>query len=212
MKHPKFYTVLYLFVCILFLSNCVVPYESARMLPKGAVELKGSYSHVSERFEGESASINDGLGLGFGYGITDRINLKLRYERLFISDADEGVNFIAFGPKFALVPNRVAMMFPFGVYSYEGESTWGVFPNLMGTFPAANNKFEGTLGVRTDIFFEEGADLLIGLNAGFGISQDLDRWAIRPDFGLVLNPGEDGVILTFGVGFSYNILPGGGKR
>ena len=213
MKHPKFITTLYLLAFILFLSNCVVPYESARMLPKGAMELKGSYTHASERFEGESASINDGLGFGFGYGVTDRINVKLRYERLFLSDSDgEGLNYIAFGPKFALIPDKLAVIFPFGAYTYDGESTWGVHPNLMATFPGKNNKFEATVGARTDIFFEEGADMLIGLNLGLGISQDLDRWAVRPDFGLVFNPGEDGVLLTFGVGFSYNIIPGGGNR
>lgn len=38
-----------------------------------------------------------------------------------------------------------------------------------------------------------------------GFSQNLDRWAIRPDWGLIFDPGESGVVWTFGVGFNYNI-------
>jgi hypothetical protein len=78
-------------------------------------------------------------------------------------------------------------------------------PGFLFTLPGKKNRVETTFGARTDIFFESEADLLIVLNLGLGLSQDLDRWAIRPDLGLVLDPGDDGVIWTFGVGASYNI-------
>ena len=207
MKHPKFHTVLFLFSCILFLTRCVVPYESARMLPKGATELKASFTHTSQSVEGASGSLSNGFGVGLGYGVSDRFNVKLRYERLIISDSDgEGVDYLAFGPKIALKPNKIALLVPLGVYLYGGESTWGIHPNLLFTMPGRTNQFEATLGARSDIFFEEGTDMLIGLNVGLGFSRDLDRWAVRPDFGVIFNPGEKGADLTFGVGISYNLF------
>lgn len=188
---------------LLSLSQCVTPYESARMLPKGGTEIKTSYTHVRVAAEGENEKINDGLGLGLGYGVTDRINLKVRYERL----SNEGnVNFVAFGPKIALKPNKIAAMLPIGVYFDEGESTWGVHPSLLFS-TSKNNKVEGTVGLRSDIFFEEDSEVLFGINLGLGLSQNLDRWAIRPDFGLTFNPGENGVFLSFGIGAQYNLVP-----
>lgn len=195
------------FLCLLIsLSQCIVPYESARMLPKGTTEIKAGFSHSIASDDGESEGLNNGLGIGFGYGINERINLKMRYERLLPVDSDEGgFNYLGFGPKFGIVPGKFAMMFPFGVYFAEGETTWGMHPAFLVTLPARNNRFEGTFGARTDIFFESEADLLVALNLGLGFSQNLDRWAIRPDWGLIFDPGESGVVWTFGVGFNYNI-------
>lgn len=191
-------------ICLLAFTQCVVPFESARMLPKGSTELKASYSYVSAREDGEGEKLNDGLGFGLGYGVSDRFNLKFRYERV---STEGNLNFIAFGPKFALKPNRIAAALPVWSYFVEGESTWGISPTLLFNVLPPSKTFETNIGLRSDFFFEEDVDALIGLNLGFGISQDLDRWAIRPDFGLMLNPGESGVLLSFGLGAQYNIAP-----
>lgn len=194
------------FILTLLLTQCIVPYESARMLPAGATEVKAAFSHGSDHYEGESESLSNNFGLGVGYGISDHLNLKVRYERIAVADSDgEGINYLAFGPKYAIVPDYVAVMMPLGVYFGDGESTWGIHPGLLFTLPAKNQRVEGTFGVRTDIFFEEGTEMLVGFNIGLGLSQDLERWAIRPDLGFVINPGEKGSILTLGVGVSYNI-------
>lgn len=205
MKHPSICTRLILAAGLFFLTRCVVPYESARMLPKGDTELKAAFTHASQHLDGESGALNNGFGVGLGYGATDNINLKIRYERIFPEGSDgEGINFFSFGPKFALKHNKIAAMLPIGAYFVEGENTWMMNPALLFT-ASRNEKFEATFGLRGDIFFEEGADFLMGLNVGLGLSENLDRWAIRPDFGLVFNPGEKGVLLTFGLGVNYNI-------
>lgn len=186
------------------LHQCVVPYETARMLPKGEVELKGSFTHVRASFDGDSEKADNGVGLGVGYGVSDKVNIKFRYENL----KNEGsINFISFGPKFALKQDRVAAALPIGMFFDEGESEWFISPMLLFTIPNPSNTFEATLGLRADKFFEEDTDLLIGVNIGFGFSKDLSRWAIRPDFGFVFNPGESGSFLSFGVAANYNIEP-----
>lgn len=207
MKHLKLRTRLCaasLLLALFFLAQCVVPYESARMLPKGEIELKGSFTHVRFNAEGESEKADNGIGLTAGYGINEKINVKFRYESL---NNDGSINFISFGPKVALVQDRVAAALPIGMFFDEGETEWFISPMFLFTIPNAKNTFEATLGVRGDKFFEEDSDLLIGLNLGFGLSKDLSRWAIRPDFGVVFNPGEEGAFLTFGVAANYNIAP-----
>lgn len=209
MKHPKFHTALFLFSCILFLSRCVVPYESARMLPKGDLELKGSFTHARVSFDGESEKLDNGIGVGIGYGINDRFNLKFRYENF----SNEGsANFLSVGPKFAIVQDRIAAALPIGLYFDEGETEWVASPMLLFTLPNASNTFEATLGVRGDKIFEQDADWLLGLNLGLGFSKDLNRWAVRPDFGIVFSPGNDGSYLTFGLAASYNIAPRSSSR
>lgn len=191
-------------VSLFSFTRCIVPYESARMLPKGGTELKAAYTYVRVTERGEGEKLNDGLGLGLGYGVTNRVNLKVRYERISVEEG-ASINYLVFGPKIALIPNKIAAMLPIGAYFEEGESTWGIHPALLFT-ANQNNKVEGTFGLRGDIFFEEGAETLLGLNFGLGLSQNLDVWAIRPDFGLVFNPGERGAFLTFGIGAQYNIV------
>jgi opacity protein-like surface antigen len=186
-------------------SHCVVAYESARMLPKGGAEVKTALTHVRERYEGEGDKLNNGFGLGLGYGVTDRVNLKVRYERISVEGS---LNYFAFGPKIALKPNKVALLVPFGAYFEDGESEWGMHPAVLFT-NSKNNKVETTLGLRADVFFEEDADLLLGLNLGFGLSQDLNRWAIRPDIGLTFNPGEKGFFWTLGAGAEYRFSTNG---
>lgn len=78
MKHPKFSAVFTAPFLALLLSQCVVPYESARMLPKGEVEIKGAFTHARVNFEGESEKLDNGLGVAVGYGVSEKFNVKLR--------------------------------------------------------------------------------------------------------------------------------------
>jgi hypothetical protein len=91
------------------LHQCVVPYETARMLPKGETEIKGSFTHVRASFDGDSEKADNGVGLGIGYGVSDKVNIKFRYENL---KNNGSVNFISFGPKFALKQDRIAAALP----------------------------------------------------------------------------------------------------
>lgn len=205
MKHLKplaFAHISSFLFAILFFSNCVVPYESARMLPKGASEVKVAYSNVRFYDGADSGNLDNGLGIGIGYGITDKINVKLRYEH--VSGSDGNVNFLGVGPKLALKRNRIAAALPVGWYFDGDGSTWVVSPMLLFTLPNASNTFEATLGARSDLFLEAESGLLFGFNLGFGWSKNLDRWAIRPDLGVIFGLENNGANLSFGLGASYN--------
>lgn len=202
MKHPKFSAVFTAPFLALLLSQCVVPYESARMLPKGEVEIKGAFTHARVNFEGESEKLDNGLGVAVGYGVSEKFNVKLRYEHF----SNEGsANFACIGPKLAIVQDRIAAALPIGLYFDEGETEWVASPMFLFTLPNASNTFEATLGIRGDKIFEEDTDWLVGFNLGLGISKDLSRWAIRPDIGIAFSPGNEDTYLTFGLAASYNI-------
>ena len=186
----------------LFLSRCVAPYESARMLPKGTSEVKAGYTQTRFYDGADAGKLDDGWGVGFGYGLTDRFNLKVRYER-FYSDEGRG-NYLGAGPKLAIIPNRIAAALPFSLFFGEQSQTWAVSPMLLFTLPNASNTFEATFGARSDLFPEEENGLLFSFNLGFGWSKNLDQWSIRPDLGVVFGPDLDGADLCFGLGASYN--------
>ena len=201
-------------ICGLLLTlfgACVVPlntgFESARMLKKGETELTGNYTHYSFSDEGESGSVNNNFGLRIGYGFSDRINLKLRYERLVpTEEGASGINYIDLAPKFRLLPGKIAATLPLGMYFSEDETEFVISPKMLFTYPASN-RFEATLAAKADIFPEDDGNVYLGFNLGLGLSANLDRWALRPEIGLMVDPDESGLVWAWGIGF-VAVLPG----
>ncbi|TNE68464.1 MAG: hypothetical protein EP344_01320 [Bacteroidetes bacterium] len=203
---------------LLLLDACVVPintsFESARMLQKGAGELTGHYTYYTVHDDESTEGINNNFGLRLGYGIADAVDIKARYERLVPKEEGaSGINYIDLAPKVALWPGRIAGTVPVGVYFDDEDHEWVISPKLLFTLPA-NDQFEATFAAKADIFPEEGADDYLGFNLGFGISNNLNRWALRPEVGVLINPGESGSSWAWGIGFNA-ILPHrnkGGER
>lgn len=48
----------------------------------------------------------------------------------------------------------------------------------------------------------EDSDVLIAFNLGAGLSRNMEKWVLRPEVGILLNPGEDGYFMHFSVGLS----------
>jgi hypothetical protein len=204
--------VLSLALSIILCNACIVPlnssFESARTLKKGEVELMGNYSKYTFASDGESEVANNNIGLRIGYGISDKFDLKFRYERLTSAEYREGYNYLAIAPKIGFLSNKIAFTVPVGAYfqsiGKDSGSDFFMSPKFLFTYPA-NNKFEVTFATKADIFFEKNSDLLLGFNFGLGFSDDLDRWALRPEIGMMIDPGEKGKIWTFGIGLNFNI-------
>lgn len=193
------------------LGACVVPinstYESARMLKRGNFEAAGHYTRYIYSEDGESEAVNSNFGLRFGYGITDRVDLKARYIRLAPEEeGSEGVNYAEMAAKFQLAERWAAASLPVGLYFASEETEVVISPKFLFTYPA-NDQFEATFAAKADIFPEDEADLYLGFNLGLGISSNLDKWAIRPEVGVMVDPGESGASWAWGIGFSA-ILPG----
>lgn len=196
-------------------SSCVAPinttYESARMLKRGDSEIMGHYTHYSVSSEGETDAINDNFGVRIGYGIGDKFNLKVRYERLVPKDEDsEGVNYVDIAPKFQIMQGNIAATMPIGLYFAEDETEFVLSPKFIFTYPA-NDKFEISLATKADIFPEGDGNVYLGFNLGLGISTNLDQWALRPELGYMIDPGESGSFWAYGIGL-VGTLPGRHSR
>ncbi len=194
-----------LLVAAALMSGCVAPinltYESARTLGKGQVDIQGNYSSYSA--EGTSANTN--YGLKIGYGVSDNHTMKLRYERLneaprirqssLFEYAARSYDYIELENKFRFRNSDIALAIPMAYYSF------GIFvidPRVYFTIPNKSNTFELSIIPKAHIFFGESVGLMPGISLGFGLSSDLDRWALRPEL------GYDGY-LSVGVGLTFNL-------
>ncbi len=202
-----------------FLSTaCFAPinsvYEDACMLKKGQVELQGNasmYSFPFAAFEEDISFItNYNYGGMVGFGVSDKVNLRLRYEHLYwkwwnedfgdiFGDDIENVpgwHYAEASAKFGLIPDRLAISTPLGIYLVDGEHLFVFDPRLIYTFRPSDN-FSLSIVPKAHIFFGEGgAFAMPGLSLGFGLSSDLNKWAIRPEVGFDF-------YFYLGAGFSY---------
>jgi hypothetical protein len=132
------------------------------------------------------------------------VNFGAGYNRTQLAHGEGyGFNTIAFGPKFGLVADRVAVAVPVG-FSFgediEVADTWQFHPTLLMTVPM-HQRVDFNPAARFVIPTREGADTLVAVHAGFGVRTGR-RLVLRPEAALVFNPGEDGVVWTVGLGAS----------
>jgi hypothetical protein len=189
-------------------AGCV-PYladqQNARMLPAGAIEVTPSFSRVSFSVDGESEHVQDHIGIRAGYGLTDAAELRATVERVSLADINDGVTLVGAGVKFGLVPDRLAFYIPVGTLlgeDIESSKSWMVAPTLLATWRGSPN-VELTPSLKAIYpFAADDPELFVGVHLGMGLSTDLDRWALRPEVGIVKNPGDDGTTWGFPLGFS----------
>lgn len=187
--------------------------QSARTVGKKNIELSPHYSSTSFSSDGNTDGVQNHLGLQIGYGLSDKFDIRARYERIWLKDmgdADgglgEGVDIFAIGPKYSLVRDRLSVSAPVGrAFGSDYSDSWQLHPTVLWTTPIKPDKFEITLAPKYLITFCEDCDDYVAVNLGLAISDDLNTWAIRPEYGLLYNPGEDGHYGQFSIGFSYII-------
>lgn len=206
-ENPAFYVLTLFF----FLSGCVPinsAFESAKMLEKNQLELKGNYS--SYYFAEDEADLaNRNYGIGLGYGINNKLNIKLRYELIsFPENTTDFYHYYDIAPKYSLIENKWAVIFPVGVYAAKSEEpTFVLSPRILYTY-SYNQYLEITGSVKSDFFLVEDADLPVGFTLGLGISNHFDIWALRPEAGYMFDPGDEDQAFTFGIGLNYNFQIG----
>jgi len=97
---------------------------------------------------------------------------------------------------------------PFSVSFGEGievRESWQMHPTALFTVPIGTDvDFNPSVRLLIPFCSEcDVGDVLIGVNAGVGLRLPLAmRPTVRPETGIVINPGESGVIWVFGVGVS----------
>ncbi|MEZ5031969.1 MAG: hypothetical protein R2787_11255 [Saprospiraceae bacterium] len=205
-----------LLACMTMTTACFTPinttFDSARLLDRGEIEIQGSgslYHYYGAKINDPVFDANRNLGAAIGIGLSDRINMRLRYEYLksgFSSNlfGEEirlnDIQYMELSGKVRLIKDKLALTMPLGVYSSNGASFYSIDPRLTYTY-RLNNLFEASLIPKVHLLFVDGeAAAMPGVSVGFGISSNLDKWAIRPEFGYDTN-------IVFGVGVSYYVNP-----
>jgi hypothetical protein len=191
--------------------------QSAKLVGKGRVEATPGFSSVSSSGaggcencgvqavgDGSSSHVQNHAGLQLATGVDDKVDLRVRYEHVWV-DGGGGVNVLGFGPKIQLFRNYAALYVPVG-FAFGGGidsgETWAVHPTLLLTgqvHPSVEINWSAKYLVP---FSEEAGDNLLAFNVGLGLGPANGRWAIRPEFGWLLNPGEEGHFTQFSVGVS----------
>jgi hypothetical protein len=175
--------------------------QSAKLVGKGRVEATPGFSSVSAEGSGH---VQNHAGLQLATGVHDKVDLRIRYERVMVEDAP-GVNVLGLGPKIQLFKNYAALYVPVG-FAFGGDldsnETWAVHPTLLVTgqvHPAVELNWAAKYLVPLS---EEGGDNLLAFNLGLGLGPPRGRWTLRPEFGWLIDPGEEGHYTQFSIGLS----------
>jgi hypothetical protein len=181
--------------------------QSARLAGPGRVEVTPSVSTVHDQ---DSTHVQDEFGLQVATGVHERVDLRLRYERVEVDGGadpadDFGVNVVGFGPKLGLVRDHLALAVPAG-FAFGGDidsgKTWEIQPTLIGTLPIVKNVELTAAGKYIIQLTAEDSDNLVALNLGIGLGP-VDKWVIRPEIGFLWNPGDEGHFRHLSLGFGF---------
>ena len=213
-----------LFTSIILLAPACLPttsnnFESARMLPPKAVEVQGTgalyFGKLDNRNEPSWAHRTNNYGIAVAYGISSKLRGRFRFDQIILKDRAEltsgpvlpvgsRVHYSELSLKYGWNQRKAntfaAVSLPIGLISYKGGSIWTLAPTVYATY-FKNDKFE--IGMNGKLhFWLQGPPhypwFSFGIGAGF--SNNLNRWAIRPEI------GYDLFNISAGLGFSYIFL------
>jgi hypothetical protein len=179
--------------------------QSARTVGKNKLEVTPSYSDVKMKDEGKNYDVQSHLGVQLAYGLSPKVDLRFRYEYIWFKDNGfkDGIKVMGIGPKFSLSENKVAFAVPIGRAFGEGtEETWEIHPTFLFTIPAIKDKLDINISPKCLIPLN-GGDVLVAINLGFSISDNFNKWALRPEYGILFKPGESGYYHHLSLGFSW---------
>jgi len=202
-------------------GSCVTPInmtqDRAKTIGKNRLEVAGSYTKYSDEENNQVG--NNNYGGRIGYGLSQDVDLKVRYERLVSTNENGGAgNYLSLLPKINLYQQKISLLVPvcsyFGDYIFDDDSRYSIAPEIIGTYSFGTNADISGM-IKGDYFFPtEGKshEFYWGFKVGFGVSSDLDKWAIRPEVGYMLNPNGPGQIWSYGVGLVYCFDLGGSQK
>jgi hypothetical protein len=187
-------------------AACATGFQDARMLNRGQVEVTGGVSSIGVSAEGESGHVANIFGLQGQVGLDRRFNIGFGYGRFELEGGAGGLNSFLAGPRVGLVEDRLAVAVPFSFVIGEGvktSETMMTHPTLLATLPLGP-RLDFNPSARVTLPSCKGCDVsdsVITLLAGVGIRSG-SRLTIRPEGGITFQPGETGIVWTFGVAAS----------
>jgi len=193
----------------MLLTNSCAPVfsemQSASTVGEGKMD--GTVSYSSVRFSSEDGSdhVQNHADVQFAYGFSENLDLRGRYSSIWVPDEDIRLNLLGFGPKFNFIKDRLSAYLPVGFAFGEGiesSETFQIHPTILGSFPIID-KLEVNPSFKVLVPISGEGESLVAVNLGFGI--DIARGVtIRPEYGLLFNPGEDGRFSHFGLGLTFS--------
>jgi hypothetical protein len=178
--------------------------QTGRVLDKGEREVTPYVSTIGLSSGGETEKLQTGYGVIAGMGVAEnrRVDVRFRYERIEFDGGGEGVNVLSAGPKFRMGSDDAALYLPIG-FGFGGDldmsQSWETHPTFLATETLASWA-ETTASVKALIRFADDPDLRLAFNFGAGLGPDPRRVAVRPEVGIMINPGNDGFTYHLSVG------------
>ncbi len=208
MKNSMRFTYLLAGIALLLSTSCTSSFselQGARLVGEGKMELTPYYTTVSATSDGDTEGLQNQVGLNGAIGLGPKFDLRLRVENIWAKETGFGDGYIIVGagPKLSLIENVLSAYLPVGRALGEGTSeSWEVQPTLLLTWPAVEEKLDINLTPKYIFNLCEDCDDFVAVNLGLAISGHLSNWAIRPEYGLLFNPGESGHVSQFSIGLS----------
>ena len=146
-------------------------------------------------------------GLQLVYGVSHKVDFRFRYERVWLpgEGISEGFDVIAFGPKFQLAEDKMAINILVGRALGEGmNETWETQISFLGTVPVVKDKLDFTAAPKLVIPLASEGSLYPAINLNLAISNNLNKWAIIPEYGLLFSPGNVGFYGQFSLGMAVS--------
>jgi hypothetical protein len=193
---------------LLTATACAPVFSDARLVGTGRAEITPALSATGLTEGGDSHHLANNFSVHAMYGVHDRADLFLGYARTELEIGDAGTNVIEFGPKLGIVRDRLAFALPVGLAFGGGmdtNDTWHFYPTALFTQPLGAH-VDLNPAARVLIPTCDDCDVLFGVNLGVGIRIGGERTIMRPEFGFLFDPDEDGFIWHFG--FAVSIRPG----
>ncbi len=183
----------------LLLAGCHVfsELQTAKMLKKGEKETLGS---ISFYLSPEPPIADVHLGFQRGYGITDRLNWRWRYETGIWE-----LHAFGTGPKYGLDGDKTALYFPIG-FGYEKifETVhWQFQPSIIRSLPArGNNEAYFSFKPIIPLWDKEIQTISYAINIGYGIVTASGRYVVSPELGMLLSKDQSDGMVHFSIGFA----------
>lgn len=207
--HNRFSFKMYLAGYLLCLSGCVPVFsdlQSARTVGQGKVELTPGVSQHYIVDSDNSEDIQQNLGLQFAYGLTPRLDFRMRYEYIRNDFGSSGARVVGLGLKYGILPDILAIYVPVGgiINPDFEERFFQTQPTLLLTLPLVADKLELNTAAKSIIYLEDGDNSNVAWNVGLGLSTNLKKWAIRPEYGRLYELGSPSAPFShFSLGFSW---------
>jgi hypothetical protein len=189
---------------------CAPAFTDARLIGKDRVEVTPHVSATGFTEGGESEHTANNFGVLVVGGVHERVDIGAGFVRTQSADGGGGINLAGFGPRFGVYdrnPNgpKFALATPIGfAFGRNVETSESLLfsPTLLATFPLSD-RVDLNPSARLMLPFCDGCDTLLGFNIGVGVSPADRRIRVRPEFGILVDPREEGVVWSFGAGVSF---------